>query len=228
MATLAALKKQLATLEAQVQRATKAEMGNAISKVRKIMSEFGLTIEHLADSSSGKRAAVTKGAAKKQSKKTAGAKKGSKPPKYQDPATGVTWAGVGRAPSWIANAKNRDEFLIAQPATATESVEASAPAKKAKRAAPVKRAKASPVAKKVARRSVAAKKAPASAEESKAPVKRASAKKGAAKNAAGKKVAGKKAASKKAASKVATKQAPSKRKSAAAAPAEPSAGAASA
>src|ERR1700759_3230118 len=31
--------------------------------------------------------------------------------KYVDPKTGATWTGRGRAPAWIANAKNRDKFL---------------------------------------------------------------------------------------------------------------------
>lgn len=33
------------------------------------------------------------------------------PPKYQDPRTGKTWSGRGRAPTWIEG-KNRDQFLI--------------------------------------------------------------------------------------------------------------------
>ncbi|PRG59025.1 H-NS histone [Burkholderia multivorans] len=31
--------------------------------------------------------------------------------KYQDPKTGLTWSGRGRAPGWIKG-KNRDRFLI--------------------------------------------------------------------------------------------------------------------
>lgn len=33
-------------------------------------------------------------------------------PRYRDPATGRTWTGRGKPPSWIATAKNRDEFAI--------------------------------------------------------------------------------------------------------------------
>ncbi|TCG03003.1 hypothetical protein BZM27_51660, partial [Paraburkholderia steynii] len=32
--------------------------------------------------------------------------------KYGDPKTGDTWTGHGRAPAWIANAKDRTRFLI--------------------------------------------------------------------------------------------------------------------
>ncbi|WP_425273161.1 H-NS family nucleoid-associated regulatory protein [Paraburkholderia steynii] len=32
--------------------------------------------------------------------------------KYRDPKSGVTWTGHGRAPAWIASAKDRSKFLI--------------------------------------------------------------------------------------------------------------------
>ncbi|MBO1859091.1 H-NS histone family protein [Burkholderia cenocepacia] len=35
-------------------------------------------------------------------------------PKYRDPKTGATWSGRGKAPQWIAKAKNRDRFPIEQ------------------------------------------------------------------------------------------------------------------
>jgi len=34
------------------------------------------------------------------------------PAKYMDLKTGATWSGRGRAPAWIANAKNRTHLLI--------------------------------------------------------------------------------------------------------------------
>jgi DNA-binding protein H-NS len=34
--------------------------------------------------------------------------------KYRDPKSGAEWTGRGRAPKWIATARNRDRFLIAQ------------------------------------------------------------------------------------------------------------------
>ncbi|WP_322048072.1 H-NS family nucleoid-associated regulatory protein, partial [Paraburkholderia sp. J67] len=37
---------------------------------------------------------------------------GASPAKYQDPKSGATWSGRGRAPDWIKGAKNRDRFLI--------------------------------------------------------------------------------------------------------------------
>lgn len=47
---------------------------------------------------------------------------------YRDPKTRATRTGHGRAPNWIATAKNRDKFLVDE---STEAVKA-APASKAK------------------------------------------------------------------------------------------------
>lgn len=45
-------------------------------------------------------------------KRKAGPKKGmTVAPKYRNPATGATWTGRGKPPTWIAD-KNRDQFLI--------------------------------------------------------------------------------------------------------------------
>ena len=110
MATLAAIRHQIAALEAKAERITKVEMAGAIEKVRKIMSDFGLTVEHLTSTGAprGKRGAARKGAA-------ASPHAGAKPPKYADPKSGKTWSGFGRVPAWIAGAKNRESFLIGKP-----------------------------------------------------------------------------------------------------------------
>lgn len=62
---------------------------------------------------------IDKGAANGSAKGSAGPKKVSKakgkkvPAKYRDPESGATWTGRGRAPAWIAEAADRDAFLIA-------------------------------------------------------------------------------------------------------------------
>ncbi|SOE66750.1 H-NS histone family protein [Burkholderia sp. OK233] len=38
---------------------------------------------------------------------------------FQDPKSGATWSGRGRAPAWIAETKDRSKFLIAGGAKAT-------------------------------------------------------------------------------------------------------------
>src|SRR5471030_271313 len=149
MSKLTAIKKQIAALQAQAERIAKEEMSSAIAKVKNIMAEFNLTIEHLTQTVVGKRAA------KKTKAKTASVAK------YADPKTGKTWSGFGRAPGWIAGAKNRDVFLVGKNAAAESAGKAPAAAKKAAAQA----AKAGKAAKKTAK--PAAKKAVA-------PVKRVS------------------------------------------------------
>lgn len=157
MASIAAIQKQIAHLEKQAVSLRKAETASVVAKLKAMIARHGLTAEDLG--LAGKPAKSTKPAttrvdkadkattkisvktrAKPGPRKTAGV------PRYQDPKTGKTWTGNGKAPGWIAGAKQRDAFLIAAPAT-----EPSAPAapKKAPRAAP----KATPDAAK-ARRAV--------------------------------------------------------------------------
>jgi len=177
MSKLTALKKQIAVLEAQAERIAKEEMSSAIAKVKSIMAEFNLTIEHLTQAVAGKRAA--KKAKAKVTAKTASVAK------YADPKTGKTWSGFGRAPGWIAGAKNREAFLVGKIAAAESAVKAPAAAKKA----PAQAAKAVKVAKKTAK---------SAAKKAVAPAKKAS-KSEAAPVAAKKKPAPNKAAAKKSA-----------------------------
>ncbi len=183
MSKLTALKKQIAALEAQAERIAKAEMSSAIAKIKDIMSEFNLTIEHLTQTVAGKRAAK-----KTKAKKASVAK-------YVDPKTGKTWSGFGRAPGWIAGAKNRVAFLVGKSAVAEPAAKAPTASKKVA----AKAAKAVKIAKKAVK--PAAKKAVAAAKKAAvveaAPV--AAKKKPAAKKASAKKPAPKKAASKRAA-----------------------------
>jgi DNA-binding protein H-NS len=182
MSKLTALKKQIAALEAQAERIAKAEMSSAIAKIKDIMSEFNLTIEHLTQTVTGKRAAK-----KTKAKKASVAK-------YVDPKTGKTWSGFGRAPGWLAGVKNRDAFLVGKSATAEPAVKAPAVSKKvaAKAAKAVKVAKkaAKPAAKKAvsaARKASGVEAAPVAAKKKPA-AKKASAKKSAPKKAAAKRV----------------------------------------
>ena len=185
MSKLTALKKQIAALEAQAERIAKAEMSSAIAKIKDIMSEFNLTIEHLTQTVAGKRAAK-----KVQAKKASVAK-------YADPKTGKTWSGFGRAPRWIAGAKNRDAFLVSKSTAAAPAAKAPAATKKVagKVAKTVKGAK-KPVKKAVKKATPAAKKA--SVVEAIAPV-------AAKKQPAPKKISAKRPAPKKAVSKRGTR-----------------------
>ncbi len=182
MSKLTALKRKIAALEAQAERIANEEMTSAIAKVKDIMAEFNLTVEHLTQSVAGKRAA------KKTKAKTASVAK------YADPKTGKTWSGFGRAPGWIAGAKNRDAFIVDKSAAPESAAKMpAAPKKDSTRAKTVKVAKktAKPAAKKAvaaAKKTSKAKAAPVAAKKKPA-AKKASAKKSVPKSAASKRAA---------------------------------------
>ena len=190
MATLTAIRKQIKRLEAEAERITRQEMSGAIAKIRSLMSDFGITLEHLGVT--GK----TRGAKRSVPKKAAPKRAGASRVRYADPKTGKTWSGFGRAPAWIAGEKNRDAFLVG--AELGEPVKPK-PAKGARKAAVA----ATPTAT-AKKSSKAAKKAPS---KRAATGKKTSAAK---KTAAAKKVSVGKATVKVAASKKSTKSKPPK------------------
>lgn len=194
MSKLSTIRKQIAALEAQAARIAKEEMDSAIGKVKSLMSDFGLTMEHLTQSVTGKVATKKPKAAARK----ATARKTASAAKYADPTTGKTWSGFGRAPGWIAGTKNRDAFLVNRSEASTE---ASAPVASKKKAPAKKVAKAAAAPEKKAAKSVAKKiasvprKVAKAAKKTGSVVKKAASKRG----VSAKKVASRKAASKKAA-----------------------------
>lgn len=93
MATYKELLAQKAALEEQLEQARQQEVGAAITRIRELMDQYGLEPADLARRRVRPRQA-----------------KGSTVPMYQDPKTGKTWSGRGRAPSWLG--KNRERFRI--------------------------------------------------------------------------------------------------------------------
>jgi len=178
MATLTDIQKQIAKLEKQAVALLKEAASEAAKKAAALIKQHGLTAEDVGLApKSGKAAAVKKAVAKATpvTAKPAGV------PKYRDQKTGKTWTGTGKAPGWIAGAKNREKFLIkapetaaqAEPAPAAAPVEVVAASKKASR-------KAVPASKSAATKVVATKTAKPVA----VPVKKAAAKKSTAKKPA--------------------------------------------
>ncbi|WP_322074896.1 H-NS histone family protein [Burkholderia cepacia] len=96
MSTYLELKAQADALALQAEEARLAELDSIITAMREQIAEYGITAEQLF----GRRRAATSAARPPVT------------PKYQDPKTGATWSGRGKPPQWIANAKNRDRFLI--------------------------------------------------------------------------------------------------------------------
>jgi DNA-binding protein H-NS len=137
-----------------------------------------------------------KAAGKKTTSKSVGAtagngqRQGPQLALYRDPKTGATWSGRGRAPAWLAGAKDRSKFLIDSAGTVAKDAtpisksakpkaagRSSAAAKKAAATKSPTVKKVAPASKKVAATKVVAKKVAAPS----------------AKRAVVKKVAGKKA-----------------------------------
>src|SRR4051812_11847910 len=125
MSSLAAIQKQIASLEAEAARILKADIAAAVAKARELIQAFGLTAQDLGlGGARGKRGAV-KGTRPKRA--DAGAAK------YADPKTGKTWSGYGRIPAWIANARNRDAFLVDKSGAGAAPAKAAASGSKATR-----------------------------------------------------------------------------------------------
>jgi len=163
----AQIKSAIAKLEKEAAALRAAETAKVVAQIKESIATFGLTVEHLF----GRGAKALKAATGKAVRKGAGI------PKYRDPKTGKTWTGFGKAPGWIATARNRDKFLIdpsgvnAASAADTGAAPAAPAAKKVARKA---RSVAAPVktrAKKVAaaKKSTAAPKAAKSAKKAAAP-----------------------------------------------------------
>jgi DNA-binding protein H-NS len=84
VATLQELMAQRAALDQQISETKDRERGDAIAKVRSLMSEYGLTPADLS---------LRGGRAVKAPSKVAA--------KYRNKATGETWSGRGLQPKWL-------------------------------------------------------------------------------------------------------------------------------
>lgn len=95
MSSYKELLKQREALEQKINEARRNELAEAVSQVRALVAEFGLTAQDVFPAGRARSASA-----------------GSKvAPKYRNPATGQTWTGRGKAPKWIQN-ENREKFAI--------------------------------------------------------------------------------------------------------------------
>lgn len=106
----AQIKAAIAKLEKEAAALRESETTKVVAQIRESIATFGLTVEHLF----GRGAKVLKAAAGKALGGGKATRKGAGVPKYRHPKTGKTWTGFGKAPGWIATARNRDKFLINQ------------------------------------------------------------------------------------------------------------------
>lgn len=128
MKTYQAVRAQIAKLEREAEDLRRQELKNVIAQVRQAIADYGLTAADLGLAGRGRKAAGRKAPAGRRSAGEA---------KYRDPKSGQTWTGRGRPPAWIAEAKNRDAFLIdaAAPAANKRAAKAAPPAAKQRAAA---------------------------------------------------------------------------------------------
>ncbi|EER59724.1 histone family protein nucleoid-structuring protein H-NS [Acidovorax delafieldii 2AN] len=95
MSSYKELLKQREALEQKINEARRNELAEAVSQVRALVAEFGLTAQDVFPAGRARSASA-----------------GSKvAPKYRNPATGQTWTGRGKAPKWIQN-ESREKFAI--------------------------------------------------------------------------------------------------------------------
>lgn len=99
MSTYKELIQQRDALEKQIAEARRREISQTVSKVRELISEFGLSQEDIFPS-------------RKSFKANSSRAGGKVAPKYRNPVTGDTWTGRGKAPKWI-DGKERANYLIA-------------------------------------------------------------------------------------------------------------------
>jgi len=102
MASLQDLLERKAELEREIEATRRQERADAISKVKALMSEYGLTMADL----------TAKGAPRNNSS----ARGGKVAVKYRNAATGDTWSGRGLQPKWLkaalAAGRKIDEFAV--------------------------------------------------------------------------------------------------------------------
>jgi DNA-binding protein H-NS len=110
MATLEQIQAKMDKLKAQAEALATKNAQVVVDKIRGLMLKHGLTTKDIEAEAKTKRAAktATVSSAVNASKTSVG----EVAAKYQDPKSGATWTGRGRAPAWIARAKDRSKFLI--------------------------------------------------------------------------------------------------------------------
>jgi len=93
MASYQEILSQIEELKQKAQEARRQELAGAIAEIKRLMAEFGITVEDL-----GGKAGKTK-------------TRGAAAAKYRDPSSGKTWSGRGRRPGWVVDLENQGKTL---------------------------------------------------------------------------------------------------------------------
>lgn len=104
MSTLSELLAQKAAIEKQIADTQREERGAAITKVKSLMTEYGLSLADLGTRAMAAPASGNAGSGKKVAAK------------YRNSATGDTWSGRGLKPNWLkaalATGRNLADFTL--------------------------------------------------------------------------------------------------------------------
>lgn len=117
MATLESLQAKIQKLQKQADALVAKQSSGVIEKIRELMVKHDLTTADIGAPAGGKKRRPKPGAKSAVVTKASAAK-------YRHPKTGAEWTGHGRAPTWIADVKDRSKFLIVGAAEATTAVTA--------------------------------------------------------------------------------------------------------
>jgi DNA-binding protein H-NS len=94
MASYKDLQSQIEKLQKQAEQARDKEVASVVAQIRGMMTDYGIQASDLGLTARRKRKSGTPAV-----------------PKFQNPQTGETWTGRGRAPKWI-DGKDRTKFAI--------------------------------------------------------------------------------------------------------------------
>ncbi|HDR9318636.1 TPA: H-NS histone family protein [Burkholderia vietnamiensis] len=118
MATLKSIQARIAKLQAQAAELAARKPTAVLERIRELMEKHGIGVADI-------EAHVGKRRGRKARNTVANAVTSAA--KYRDPKTGATWTGHGRAPAWIADAKDRTKFLVEEaPAKSARAASATA------------------------------------------------------------------------------------------------------
>lgn len=81
-------------INAAIYKLHQDEKDKAITEIRKLIAEFGITASDL-----------------QPAKKVTDRRLLPVPVKFADPQSGLTWSGRGKTPRWL-DGKNRDQYLV--------------------------------------------------------------------------------------------------------------------
>lgn len=102
MTALKDLLTQKAELEKQIELLSQTQRSDAISQIRTLMADHGLTLADLTAKPSGAKSSAATG------RKLA--------PRYRDPDSGSTWSGRGLRPKWlqaaIESGRKLEDFAV--------------------------------------------------------------------------------------------------------------------